>query len=362
MSVEILASDSLPLSLKDNWKEMLKKQSVLALTGSLHWYQMMLGGRSGNVLLGRDEDSSCRVLLPLFEGVLVLPFVPGVSRAGRKLKVQRTVGGEILLNEADVSDVRAVLEKAVTSGPGGIVVMDHVVRGGEAYGLIKEACLTSRILSMAKLYGPIPHYLLKKENGVFSNQARSSETRKKIDGRRRALEKSYNESCKLIEIRDINVLERCFDKLQEVADKSWQSKRLGHAVVKASLLELAKRKWLRVFLLTCGDVPVAYAECYEGDRTLVYEKIGYDPSFAKYSPGSILLAEIVDRFNADSGLDVLDFGEGDAFYKRQYSNKVIEIDSLVIFKKTCAMGLWFGFYSLMTSSAEKLKKKIKKMD
>jgi CelD/BcsL family acetyltransferase involved in cellulose biosynthesis len=54
-------------------------------------------------------------------------------------------------------------------------------------------------------------------------------------------------------------------------------------------------------------------------RTLHYWLPAYNPCFAKYSPGIILLLKLAEAAS-DLGIKVIDLGRGDADYKRRLMN------------------------------------------
>ena len=63
----------------------------------------------------------------------------------------------------------------------------------------------------------------------------------------------------------------------------------GHDNVLArELTDLAERGLLRCYVLTAGDRTCGICVGYQGRDTLHHIQTGYEPSFAKYSPGTVL--------------------------------------------------------------------------
>lgn len=81
----------------------------------------------------------------------------------------------------------------------------------------------------------------------------------------------------------------------------------------------AEKGWLRVYVLYLADQPCAFwiGTLYRG--TLHSDYMGYDPEYREYSPGKYLLVRVLEEFcaqGAEKQVQVVDFGIGDAEYKR----------------------------------------------
>jgi len=58
-------------------------------------------------------------------------------------------------------------------------------------------------------------------------------------------------------------------------------------------LMAAERGWLRLYFLKLNDQPIAFYFALVYERKLYYLKLGYDPAYARYSPGILLHQEIL---------------------------------------------------------------------
>ncbi len=52
----------------------------------------------------------------------------------------------------------------------------------------------------------------------------------------------------------------------------------------------------------------------------------YDPAFGRYSPGTVLLADLIGRAD-ELGISIIDLGKGDAPYKRRFANAEVTVTS-----------------------------------
>ena len=83
---------------------------------------------------------------------------------------------------------------------------------------------------------------------------------------------------------------------------------------------LATQQALRCYLLFKDETPVTFFIGHQFNGCFHLDEIGYDRAFAKHSPGQVLFLKILDDLLAHNTPDWLDFGGGDAQYKRTFSN------------------------------------------
>lgn len=86
-------------------------------------------------------------------------------------------------------------------------------------------------------------------------------------------------------------------------------------------------------VLYCGDQLVAAHLGLQCGGRLHYWFPVYDPSYSKYSPGKILLSEVMKHSDTHS-VNVIDFGEGHADYKESVATEIHDLA-----KATVATGL-----------------------
>lgn len=79
------------------------------------------------------------------------------------------------------------------------------------------------------------------------------------------------------------------------------------------------------------DIPAACVCSFVHNGQYLYYKICYDPTFRKYSPGLILLSELM-KFSFEEGLSEFNFGAGGESYKNRFSNHFYKTYSYKIFR------------------------------
>jgi hypothetical protein len=98
---------------------------------------------------------------------------------------------------------------------------------------------------------------------------------------------------------------------------------------------------LDVRILWLGDQPVAFAVGFLFDGTLWLEHLGYDPAYRRCRPGMFLLEGLIEELVGRGNVHTIDFGIGDADYKRRLCDRSREDVSVYMFAPTLR-GLWLN--------------------
>lgn len=102
----------------------------------------------------------------------------------------------------------------------------------------------------------------------------------------------------------------------EVSVKTYQERRLKLALptgehVQRQMRELAGRGSVRGYVLFDQDLPIAYLQCPIEEGVARYQYLGYDPEFARWSPGAVLQYLVLEKLFDEGALRIFDFGEGE---------------------------------------------------
>jgi len=113
----------------------------------------------------------------------------------------------------------------------------------------------------------------------------------------------------------------------QISLQTWQSRQLGlrvrnSAAEQASLSALADAGLLRCYLWSAQGEPAAFCIGNQAQGTFHYEEVGYATQFAKFSPGQMLVVQMIEDLLAYDRPHTFDFGGGDADYKRMFANDV----------------------------------------
>ncbi len=150
----------------------------------------------------------------------------------------------------------------------------------------------------------------------------SKKTRSNLRRSRRILERTFPGRLEHVCHSAAESLHEVLESVQEVASKTYQygmgAGYLGTVGERRHLENLARFGWLRIHLLRVEGSPVAFEIIVEYERRCFLYATGYDPAFSAVSPGKVLLLMVLEDLCRRQEVDVVDFGFGDAPYKRWY--------------------------------------------
>ena len=110
----------------------------------------------------------------------------------------------------------------------------------------------------------------------------------------------------------------------------------GDAAARKAMLEAAEADRMRAFLLHADGAPVAYLSLPVVGATLIYAHLGYDPDWARLSPGTVLQMEALERLFAEQRYRLFDFTEGEGAHKAMFGTHSAACTSLVLLEPTLA--------------------------
>lgn len=126
---------------------------------------------------------------------------------------------------------------------------------------------------------------------------------------------------------------------RRVSAKTYQEKLLGAGLpddpdFMASMIRAATRGEACGWLLFVDDEPVSYLYAPADGDTLIYAYLGYDPDWARHSPGTVLQVEVMRQIIEEGRFSRFDFTEGDGQHKRQFATDGIDCADLLLLRKT----------------------------
>jgi CelD/BcsL family acetyltransferase involved in cellulose biosynthesis len=166
----------------------------------------------------------------------------------------------------------------------------------------------------------------------------SSSTRESVRRYSRKLTKEYGDRLELRVLREPGEIDTLFRDVETVAAKTYQGG-LGVAFsgdeLQRSLTALAmERGWFRSWLLYLDGEPCAFwhGEAYRGVFRIGVP--GYDPQYAQLRVGTFVLMRLVEDLCADETVDTVDYGFGDAEYKRRFGSRSWQEEDVLVYAPT----------------------------
>jgi CelD/BcsL family acetyltransferase involved in cellulose biosynthesis len=126
---------------------------------------------------------------------------------------------------------------------------------------------------------------------------------------------------------------------RRVSAKTYQEKLLDAGLpddpeFEAQMMRAAARDAARGWLLFAGGEPVSYLYAPADGDTLIYAYLGYDPDWARHSPGTVLQVEAMRQIIGEGRFRRFDFTEGDGQHKRQFATGSVDCLDLLLLRKT----------------------------
>jgi CelD/BcsL family acetyltransferase involved in cellulose biosynthesis len=166
-------------------------------------------------------------------------------------------------------------------------------------------------------------------------QSCSKSTRKSIKVYGRRFEKMYGDEIGVQVFRRPEHLDAIVRDLTSVAAKTYQhglGVAYGDSDEDIALTRLAlDRDWFRAYVLTIADTPVAFWHGMAYGGTFSVQTPGYDPAYREHRIGIYLLLRVIEDLCRDEHIGFVDYGFGEAGYKRQYGNESWEERDVLLY-------------------------------
>ena len=293
--------------------------------GVIRPHAVVLRDDSGPVALvsGRVED----VRLPARLGPKTV-----LNPEVRSLTI--TYGGFMgRVDDATVPRLLAAVKESVEPGEVDVIRLRMLTVGSPVHTV---AMRSSPFLRRERFSTQMPHWQAEIPGSLDEFLARRSRRRRESVRRySKRLEKTYGDEARVEVFRSRDQIDRLFADSALVHRETYQAV-LGvgfsDARVQRALTELAMdRGWFRGYVLYLKGSPAAFwhGNAYKG--VFGIGATGFDPAFADARPGTYLLMRVIEDLAADDAVHTLDFGFGDAEYKRHFGDeRRIEQDVVLV--------------------------------
>jgi CelD/BcsL family acetyltransferase involved in cellulose biosynthesis len=165
--------------------------------------------------------------------------------------------------------------------------------------------------------------------------SRSKKARSGIRYDSKKLLEQFGSELRVETLRDPGDFDRVFHDITAVSQKTYQhalDAAFTDTVERRELVRLSlERGWFRAWVLYRNDEPIAFWQGTVYGRTYHSGSTGYDPEYRSNRVGIYLLMRLIEDLCRDPDVDRLDYGLGDASYKRQFSTESWEERDLLIF-------------------------------
>ena len=163
----------------------------------------------------------------------------------------------------------------------------------------------------------------------------SANTRHNLKRYSKRLQQAFTGQLEVRSFRDSGDLNKILADTEEIASKTYH-RGLGVGFINSDetrkLTALAVRQgWFRAHILYVAGKPAAFWNGFLYRRTFFTWTTGYSPELADYRPGTFLLQKMFQELCAEGVADQVDFGFGDAQYKRDWCDHEELQESFLLF-------------------------------
>ncbi len=270
------------------------------------------GGVPGAMLVGRIEERRFRIAI----GYRTL-FRPA-------LRCLAVIHGGILgrPGEDAVRELLAHLKSVLAMRKVDAVFLNHLETDSLMYRLA------------SRMFGPLrcdhfadvePHWVMSLPDSMEDFYKSLSKANRKSTRRAvRSLEKAYPGRVEYVCLSREDDLPEIFSALKDISSKTYQYAMgvgfVDSPIERERLQDAARQGWLNVHLLRIEGRPVAFELALQYEGTYFLYASGYDPDLRHLSPGKVLFVRLIEDLCKRRPVQRLDFGFGDAEYKRVYCN------------------------------------------
>jgi hypothetical protein len=163
-------------------------------------------------------------------------------------------------------------------------------------------------------------------SGVFEQYMASFSARTR-SGLKRKLRKFAEVSGGLVDWREYRTpaqVAEFFPLAREVSSRTYQERRLkiglpADPMFFETALALSRKDCVRAYILFLNGNPVSYLYCKVRQQIVSYDHHGFDPAYAKLSPGTVLQMLALEALFGEQRFTTFDFTEGEGWHKERFS-------------------------------------------
>lgn len=334
------------LALRDVWQSMQPE-----LNADIDFYLTIGQSRREiirpHVIILNRNGIPCSFLVGRYE---IKPFE--VSFGYKKLALPRVrwltfVHGGLLgdSSEANLALLMKSVEKSLRTGEADIAWFHNLRADSTFFRLITKT--TSKL---SRDYFPIStdHWKTQLPNSFGELLSRRPRKRRyNLLRDAKLMQDAFGDQIAIKRLHEISDIQAILSDCETVASRGYQrGLQVGFSdndETRRLIALAANRGWLRSYILYIGCLPVAFWNGYLYRRTFCIWTTAYDPHYRNFGPGSFLLQKMIEDLCQEKAVDEIDFGTGEAEYKRQWGDQNHREASVFLFAPTLRGAALNGF-------------------
>ena len=320
-SIELATNTSQVSALRDDWQDLPTDPN-----GDLDFYLTVLQShqeivRPHVVVLRKSGKAKSIVLGRIEEKPLTVPL--GYKRVStRPVRFLMLIHGGVLGEDSEesASMILDSIQQTLRNGDADIAWFHGLETNSALYRVAKAAgsVLTKDCfpIQLQRWRGRLP--------GSYDGLLRqlSANTRHNLKRYSKRLQQAFAGQLEVRSYRGSSDMSTILADTEEIASKTYlRGLRVGFVNNEETrqLMALAASKgWFRAHILYIAGKPAAFWNGFLYRRTFYTWTTGYSPEIADYRPGTFLLQKMFEELCNEGAADQVDFGFGDAQYKRDW--------------------------------------------
>jgi hypothetical protein len=229
-------------------------------------------------------------------------------------------------------DILGRLRDELRRGTADVVLLPALRTSSPLFESVASLRFPMRQVSSART----PHWVLRLPDSFDDFvRSRSARTRKNLRVYANRLHRERGDDLTMRVFRAPDEATELFIEIEKISRKTYQHKlgvAFGDTAEERELTLLGLRRgWFRAYMLYVRGEPAAYwlGSAYNG--TFFTGTPGYDPAYADYSIGTYLLMRVIEDLCLDDTVRAIDYGFGDADYKRRFGSECWEEADVAVF-------------------------------
>lgn len=333
----------------DLWQRSEDPSPLLRAASVGHWVRHFAPGTPVRALTVWAGDRMVAGL-PLAEGRL-----PGGGRFGTSPNNAWSLCGELLVDpSADVHRLAAELAAGLRTLPWTVLIFRYVRIDSAPWRALQSAVRQCGGTAFAHPTHSVGQVSLPADLGTYLATRRKNHRRHLHKANRRWTEEGGGE-LRVLDSLQPGEVRAALRTAFEIEDRSWKGA-AGSSVLRtpgmfdfmAGQAELlAGWRNLHLVFLAHQEVPIAFAYGMRAKQTFLTPKIGYDPAYARFSPGQLLFDHLLRRFASEPQPPVIDFSGPLADSTAQWATDTYSVGHVAISMRPIRGRAWIGAYRLL---------------
>ena len=363
MEIEIIRELDQLASLQADWNSAVEASGFDSVFLSHEWFCTWARNfaPAGTLYVVIARQSGCiRGIMPLLhERRRVGPWTWSVLRSMSNAHTCKY--GFVLSKESGRETLDAMLRHLSRNGHWDLMELTHLPAISDSFALIRQSCGKAGLRVRSQFQMESPYVEI---SGAWNEYlgTRNSKVRKNWDYFERRMHKEG--SVELHEIDGSSGTDQAVTEAFEIEESSWKGE-AGSAMKRTSevarfYLELARamsaRGNFRLYFLSLNGSKIAFDYCLPYRQTFNVLKTGYNPAYAKNSPGRVLRKSVLRGIFESGSHRIYDLlGARDA-WKEEWTQAVQPLLRVQLYNGRPAAMMRYAFVSLADGSRDRLRR------